>query len=119
MKSSFDQIQGRIVEMGKQIAADYAGRAPPVGVLEGGVPLHDRLAQTIDLPLTLTTSPSVHGKATKRPARKCQGLDQARGPRPRGRGHRDNGPPQLPSTPEGARPRSLKVVALLEAGGGW
>ena len=25
---SFDQIQGRIVEMGKQIAAEYAGREP-------------------------------------------------------------------------------------------
>ena len=31
---SFDQIQHRIVEMGKQIGADYAGREPHlVGVL--------------------------------------------------------------------------------------
>ena len=36
---SFDQIQARILEMGQQIAADYAGpRAAPRGVLKGACP---------------------------------------------------------------------------------
>ena len=64
---SFDQIQGRIVEMGKQIAADYAGREPHlVGVLKGACPFMTDLAQAIDLPLTLDyIAVSSYGKATK------------------------------------------------------
>ena len=64
---SFDQIQGRIVEMGKEIAADYAGREPHlVGVLKGACPFMTDLAQSIDLPLTLDyIAVSSYGKATK------------------------------------------------------
>ncbi len=64
---SFDQIQGRIVEMGKQIAADYAGREPHlVGVLKGACPFMTDLAQATDLPLTLDyIAVSSYGKATK------------------------------------------------------
>jgi hypoxanthine phosphoribosyltransferase len=64
---SFDKIQDRIVEMGKEIAADYAGREPHlVGVLKGACPFMTDLAQTIDLPLTLDyIAVSSYGKATK------------------------------------------------------
>ena len=64
---SFDQIQGRIVEMGKQIAADYGGREPHiVGVLKGACPFMPALAQAIELPLTLDyIAVSSYGKATK------------------------------------------------------
>jgi hypoxanthine phosphoribosyltransferase len=64
---SFDQIQARIVEMGKQIAAEYAGCEPHlVGVLKGACPFMTDLAQTIDLPLTLDyIAVSSYGKATK------------------------------------------------------
>ena len=45
-----DQIQARIDEMGKQIAADYNGREPHlVGVLKGACPFMTDLAQAIDL----------------------------------------------------------------------
>jgi hypoxanthine phosphoribosyltransferase len=64
---SFDRIQARILEMGKEIAADYAGREPHlVGVLKGACPFMTDLAQTIDLPLTLDyIAVSSYGKATK------------------------------------------------------
>jgi hypoxanthine phosphoribosyltransferase len=64
---SFDKIQSRIQEMGKGIAADYAGREPHlVGVLKGACPFMTDLAQTIDLPLTLDyIAVSSYGKATK------------------------------------------------------
>ena len=64
---SSDQIQARILEMGKQIAADYAGREPHlVGVLKGACPFMTDLAQAIDLPLTLDyIAVSSYGKATK------------------------------------------------------
>jgi len=64
---SFDQIQGRILEMGKQISAEYAGREPHlVGVLKGACPFMTDLAQAIDLPLTLDyIAVSSYGKATK------------------------------------------------------
>jgi hypoxanthine phosphoribosyltransferase len=64
---SFDKIQGRILEMGKEIAADYAGREPHlVGVLKGACPFMTDLAQSIDLPLTLDyIAVSSYGKATK------------------------------------------------------
>ena len=64
---SFDQIQGRILEMGKQIAADYSGREPHlVGVLKGACPFMTDLAQAIDLPLTLDyIAVSSYGATTK------------------------------------------------------
>src|SRR6185295_18834875 len=64
---SHDQIQGRILEMGRQISADYAGREPHlVGVLKGACPFMTDLAQAIDLPLTLDyIAVSSYGKATK------------------------------------------------------
>ena len=64
---SSDQIQARILEMGRQIAADYAGREPHlVGVLKGACPFMTDLAQAIDLPLTLDyIAVSSYGKATK------------------------------------------------------
>jgi hypoxanthine phosphoribosyltransferase len=86
---SFDQIQKRIVEMGRQIGADYAGREPHlVGVLKGACPFMTDLAQAIDLPLTLDyIAVSSYGKATK-----------------------SSGEVKLVKT---RGPRSLKVVALL------
>jgi hypoxanthine phosphoribosyltransferase len=64
---SYDQIQARILEMGKEIAANYAGREPHlVGVLKGACPFMTDLAQTIDLPLTLDyIAVSSYGRATK------------------------------------------------------
>jgi hypoxanthine phosphoribosyltransferase len=64
---SSDQIQVRILEMGKQIAADYKGGEPHlVGVLKGACPFMTDLAQSIDLPLTLDyIAVSSYGKATK------------------------------------------------------
>jgi len=64
---SFDQIQDRILEMGKQIATEYAGREPHLaGVLKGACPFMTDLAQAIDLPLTLDyIAVSSYGKATK------------------------------------------------------
>jgi hypoxanthine phosphoribosyltransferase len=64
---SFDQIQARIVEMGQQITADYAGGQPHlVGVLKGACPFMTDLAQAIDLPLTLDyIAVSSYGRATK------------------------------------------------------
>jgi len=67
VRLSFDQIQERIVEMGKQITADYAGREPHlVGVLKGACPFMTDLAQAIDLPLTLDyIAVSSYGRTTK------------------------------------------------------
>jgi len=64
---SSDQIQARILEMGKEIAADYQGREPHlVGVLKGACPFMTDLAQAIELPLTLDyIAVSSYGKATK------------------------------------------------------
>ncbi len=64
---SFEQIQARIREMGKQIATDYNGREPHlVGVLKGACPFMTDLAQAIDLPLTLDfIAVSSYGRATK------------------------------------------------------
>src|SRR5262245_31724623 len=63
----YDQIQERIREMGKEIAADYAGREPHlVGVLKGACTFMTDLAQSIDLPLTLDyIAVSSYGAATK------------------------------------------------------
>jgi hypoxanthine phosphoribosyltransferase len=62
-----DQIQARITEMGRQIAADYQGREPHlVGVLKGACPFMTDLAQAMDVPLTLDfIAVSSYGKATK------------------------------------------------------
>ncbi len=67
VRLSFDQIQERILEMGKQITADYAGREPHlVGVLKGACPFMTDLAQAIDLPLTLDyIAVSSYGRTTK------------------------------------------------------
>lgn len=64
---SYNQIQDRIREMGKEIAADYAGREPHlVGVLKGACTFMTDLAQAIDLPLTLDyIAVSSYGAATK------------------------------------------------------
>ena len=64
---SFDQIQGRILEMGRQIAAEYAGREPHlVGVLKGACPFMTDLARHIDLSLTLDfIAVSSYGALTK------------------------------------------------------
>jgi len=64
---SFEQIQARIREMGKQIETDYNGREPHlVGVLKGACPFMTDLAQAIDLPLTLDfIAVSSYGRATK------------------------------------------------------
>ena len=64
---SSDEIQGRILEMGRQITADYEGREPHlVGVLKGACPFMTDLAQAIDLPLTLDyIAVSSYGAATK------------------------------------------------------
>src|SRR5512143_389547 len=64
---SSDDIQARILEMGRQITADYAGREPHlVGVLKGACPFMTDLAQAIDLPLTLDyIAVSSYGAATK------------------------------------------------------
>jgi len=67
VRLSFDQIQERVVEMGEQITADYAGREPHlVGVLKGACPFMTDLAQAIDLPLTLDyIAVSSYGRTTK------------------------------------------------------
>src|SRR5512141_3091228 len=64
---SFDQIQARILELGRRLATDYAGREPHlVGELKGACPFMTDLAQAIDLPLTLDyIAVSSYGKATK------------------------------------------------------
>ncbi len=64
---SSDEIQARILEMGRQITADYADREPHlVGVLKGACPFMTDLAQAIDLPLTLDfIAVSSYGAATK------------------------------------------------------
>ena len=64
---SSDEIQARILEMGRQITADYAGREPHlVGVLKGACPFMTDLAQAIELPLTLDyIAVSSYGASTK------------------------------------------------------
>jgi hypoxanthine phosphoribosyltransferase len=64
---SHDQIQARVVEMGGEIARDYAGREPHlVGVLKGACTFMTDLARQIDLPLSLDyIAVSSYGAATK------------------------------------------------------
>jgi hypoxanthine phosphoribosyltransferase len=51
---SHDTIQARVREMGRQIAADYAGHElHVVGVLKGACTFMTDLCRTIDIPLTL------------------------------------------------------------------
>jgi hypoxanthine phosphoribosyltransferase len=64
---SHDAIQGRVLEMGKEIARDYADKEPHlVGVLKGACTFMTDLARAIDLPLTLDyIAVSSYGAATK------------------------------------------------------
>jgi hypoxanthine phosphoribosyltransferase len=64
---SEDQLQERIAALGKQITADYAGRAPLlVGVLKGAFVFMSDLARAIDLPVEFDfMAVSSYGSATK------------------------------------------------------
>jgi len=64
---SHDVIQARIREMGRQIAADYAGHElHVVGVLKGACAFMTDLSRAIDIPLTLDyIAVSSYGAATK------------------------------------------------------
>ena len=62
-----DVLQARIVELGKQITADYEGRPPLlVGVLKGAFVFMADLARAIDLPVEFDfMAVSSYGAATK------------------------------------------------------
>src|SRR5438045_8948052 len=62
-----DDIQARVVEMGGEIARDYAGREPHlVGVLKGACTFMTDLSRAIDLAITLDyIAVSSYGAATK------------------------------------------------------
>jgi hypoxanthine phosphoribosyltransferase len=62
-----DVLQARIVELGKQITADYEGRPPLlVGVLKGAFVFMSDLARAIDLPVEFDfMAVSSYGAATK------------------------------------------------------
>jgi hypoxanthine phosphoribosyltransferase len=64
---SHDAIQARVQELGRKIAADYAGKEPHlVGVLKGACTFMTDLCRAIDLPLTLDyIAVSSYGAATK------------------------------------------------------
>ena len=64
---SHDQIQARVVEMGKQISADYAGREPHlVCVLKGACTFMTDLCRAMEVPLTLDyIAVSSYGATTK------------------------------------------------------
>lgn len=64
---SEEQLQARIRELGKEIAADYEGRAPLlVGVLKGAFVFMADLARTIDLPVEFDfMAVASYGAATK------------------------------------------------------
>jgi hypoxanthine phosphoribosyltransferase len=64
---SRDAIEARVAEMGREIAADYAGREPHlVGVLKGACTFMTDLCRQVDLPLTLDyLAVSSYGAATK------------------------------------------------------
>ncbi|MDQ2826078.1 MAG: hypoxanthine phosphoribosyltransferase [Actinomycetota bacterium] len=61
------QLKARIAELGAQITADYAGRAPLlVGVLKGAFVFMSDLARAIDLPVEFDfMAVSSYGSATK------------------------------------------------------
>ncbi|MFN2505286.1 MAG: hypoxanthine phosphoribosyltransferase [Acidimicrobiales bacterium] len=62
-----DQLRSRVTELGKEITADYAGRAPLlVGVLKGAFMFMSDLARAIDLPVEFDfMAVSSYGSATK------------------------------------------------------
>src|SRR5258708_15321041 len=62
-----DAIQARVLEMGRDIARDYAGREPHlVGVLKGACTFMTDLSRAIELSLTLDyIAVSSYGAATK------------------------------------------------------
>src|SRR5215212_5129606 len=62
-----DVLQARIVELGKQITADYQGRPPLlVGVLKGAFVFMSDLARAIDLPVEFDfMAVSSYGSATR------------------------------------------------------
>jgi len=64
---SHEQIQARVVEMGRQISADYAGREPHlVCVLKGACTFMTDLCRAMDVPLTLDyIAVSSYGATTK------------------------------------------------------
>ena len=64
---SEEQLQSRIRELGKEITADYEGRAPLlVGVLKGAFVFMADLARTIDLPVEFDfMAVASYGAATK------------------------------------------------------
>ncbi|MEY2397373.1 MAG: hypoxanthine phosphoribosyltransferase [Actinomycetota bacterium] len=64
---SEDELQARIRELGKEINADYEGRAPLlVGVLKGAFVFMADLARTIDLPIEFDfMAVASYGAATK------------------------------------------------------
>ena len=64
---SHNQIQARILEMGRQIKEDYDGREPHlVGVLKGACAFMTDLSQAIEIPLTMDyIAVSSYGAATR------------------------------------------------------
>src|ERR1700694_2607714 len=62
-----DELQTRIAELGKEITADYDGRAPLlVGVLKGAFVFMSDLARQIDLPLEVDfMAVASYGSSTK------------------------------------------------------
>ena len=62
-----DQLRARVAELGKEITADYADRAPLlVGVLKGAFMFMGDLARAIDLPVEFDfMAVSSYGSATK------------------------------------------------------
>ena len=119
-----DDLQHRVAELGKEITADYAGRAPLlVGVLKGAFMFMADLARAIDLPVEFDfMAVSSYGSATKTSGvvRIVKDLDLDLTGRDviAGRGHRRQRPdPQLPAarTCGPASPASLEVCALLAA----
>jgi hypoxanthine phosphoribosyltransferase len=62
-----DELQARIAELGKEITADYEGRAPLlVGVLKGAFVFMSDLARHIDLPVEVDfMAVASYGSSTK------------------------------------------------------
>ena len=62
-----DELQDRVVELGKEITADYAGRPPLlVGVLKGAFVFMSDLSRAIDLPVEFDfMAVSSYGSATR------------------------------------------------------
>lgn len=62
-----EQIQARILEMGREIQRDYEGREPHlVGVLKGACAFMTDLSQAVEMPLTMDyIAVSSYGAATR------------------------------------------------------